>query len=452
MPGDRPDLQDLVENPPEVLDVELKDWMDIANDRVVQANVARHIAALANHGGGYLLFGFHDSRLPNPLPAYPIKTYERDMISSIVKRYLTPTFQCEVDIVTSRAGITHPVVWVPSHGAVPVCSKADGPQDAKGRPQGIRIATYYVRAPGPESLPITAPEHWGPIIRRCIVNERTTLVGMFDSLLRANPQQKPTDLFKHWHERTDARFVELATKRKAPPYVLRSRIDLSYAIHAADGQLLDPRRLIETLRQINQEVHDLIGSPLLFYPYTRHEILPYFIEDSESGQGNREILESAIFPDTSVLVGTIDLWRVSLDGLATHVLPFWEDREDVPQHSKREPETWFCPYYMVRSLAQLIRHARALAERFSEAETVEFRCEWRGLEKRQVFDPRPQIHWLPGKIAQADRRVTGGNWAVAELAAWPRIVSTLGAPVMRLFDPSFDFSPEWVAQQQSMFR
>ena len=54
MPGERPDLQDLIENPPEVFDVELKDWIDIANDRVVQANIARHIAALANHGGGYL--------------------------------------------------------------------------------------------------------------------------------------------------------------------------------------------------------------------------------------------------------------------------------------------------------------------------------------------------------------------------------------------------------------
>ena len=62
MPGDRPDLQDLVENPPEVLDVELKDWIDIANDSVAKADIARHLAALANHGGGYLLFGFHDNR------------------------------------------------------------------------------------------------------------------------------------------------------------------------------------------------------------------------------------------------------------------------------------------------------------------------------------------------------------------------------------------------------
>jgi predicted HTH transcriptional regulator len=38
--------------------------MDIAKDPVAQANVARHLAALANHGGGYLLFGFRDNRAP----------------------------------------------------------------------------------------------------------------------------------------------------------------------------------------------------------------------------------------------------------------------------------------------------------------------------------------------------------------------------------------------------
>jgi hypothetical protein len=44
-------------------------------------------------------------------------------------------------------------------------------------------------------------------------------------------------------------------------------------------------------------------------------------------------LNALFFPDTAVLVGTIDFWRVSLDGLATHVRPFWEDREDMRQHS-----------------------------------------------------------------------------------------------------------------------
>ena len=56
------ELEDLVTSPREVQRVELKSWLDLS-DRIVQANVARHIAALANYGGGYLLFGFKGSKL-----------------------------------------------------------------------------------------------------------------------------------------------------------------------------------------------------------------------------------------------------------------------------------------------------------------------------------------------------------------------------------------------------
>jgi predicted HTH transcriptional regulator len=153
----RIDLQDLIENPPEDLDVELKDWIDITAD-VVRAQTAKHMAALANNGGGYLIFGFRDDRTANSTIAYPANAYDRDAISGIVKRYLLPTFQCGVDLVTSRTGIVHPVIRVPPHGSVPICSKADGPPGKNGRPQGIRVATYYTRSPGPESVPVTTPE------------------------------------------------------------------------------------------------------------------------------------------------------------------------------------------------------------------------------------------------------------------------------------------------------
>jgi hypothetical protein len=68
-------------------------------------------------------------------------------------------------------------------------------------------------------------------------------------------------------------------------------------------------------------------------------------------------------------------------------------------------------------------------------------------------DPRTMVGpWFPGRIARADHRVTIAEWPVADLVAWPRIVQAVGAPVMRLFYPSSDFSPEWVAQQEPGFR
>ena len=53
------DLNDLIEIPRETLEIELKKWLDLS-EPVVRANIARHLAALANYGGGYLVFGFED--------------------------------------------------------------------------------------------------------------------------------------------------------------------------------------------------------------------------------------------------------------------------------------------------------------------------------------------------------------------------------------------------------
>ena len=55
-------IQDLVDAPCRALEIEYKSWrnLDHADDR---AELARDIAALANHGGGFVVFGFNE---PHP--------------------------------------------------------------------------------------------------------------------------------------------------------------------------------------------------------------------------------------------------------------------------------------------------------------------------------------------------------------------------------------------------
>jgi hypothetical protein len=50
-PNVRSDFQELIDSPNETLGVEYKEWLDL-NDSEARADLARHIAALANHGGG----------------------------------------------------------------------------------------------------------------------------------------------------------------------------------------------------------------------------------------------------------------------------------------------------------------------------------------------------------------------------------------------------------------
>ena len=185
------EVQQLISRPSETPGVELKQWMRLS-EPLVRANLARHFAALANNGGGYLIFGFRDDGTPDPNHPGDLSEFNADEMASIVDKFLTPPFHCEVTRAQPPdGGDLCVVVKVPSHGSVPVCTKAGGPQDPKGRPQGILLARYYTRVNGPKSEPIDSPEQWGPIIRRCVLNERKVLLDDIAALL--TPPPTPVD-------------------------------------------------------------------------------------------------------------------------------------------------------------------------------------------------------------------------------------------------------------------
>jgi integrase len=177
------EVQTLIARGSESPGVELKQWMSLS-DPVVRANLARHLAALANYGGGYLIFGLlKDGTLDTNHPG-DLSQFNNDEIAGIVDRFLDPPFHCDVSIVQPSDGRDScAVVRVPSHGSVPVCAKADGPHNTKGKPQGITMGRYYIRVNGPKSDPIETPEQWGPLIRRCVLNERRFLLDSIASLL-----------------------------------------------------------------------------------------------------------------------------------------------------------------------------------------------------------------------------------------------------------------------------
>ena len=76
------DLQDLVNNASESMWCELKDWQDVS-DKVVLAKLARHLAALANYGGGYVLIGYSDAEEEVPIGVIDPASYTRDAITQL---------------------------------------------------------------------------------------------------------------------------------------------------------------------------------------------------------------------------------------------------------------------------------------------------------------------------------------------------------------------------------
>src|SRR5208337_4552372 len=122
------DLSELLMGKSEDLGVEYKAWMDTSEGEA-RANLARHIAALANYGGGYLVFGVDEStRQPLGETTFDRKLFGQDAIAGIVRKYLDPRVGIRVDSA-EHDGVSYPVVIVPGHGARPIVAIADGPQD-----------------------------------------------------------------------------------------------------------------------------------------------------------------------------------------------------------------------------------------------------------------------------------------------------------------------------------
>lgn len=160
------ELVRLLDYPTEDLSTEIKDWLDLGQ-RAIRADLARELIALANHGGGYVLFGFVDdtSGWPTSGPCpHDLAHYSQDEINNVLKAHAEPAFECYTHHLSSTAGNDHVVIQVPGGHLVPIRSR--------GGPAGSRLTdhTYYIRRPGPESAPPQSGGEWQALMTRCVDN------------------------------------------------------------------------------------------------------------------------------------------------------------------------------------------------------------------------------------------------------------------------------------------
>lgn len=446
------DLADLVDFPRETVDIELKEWLDL-EEPVAKAKIARHIAALANHGGGYLIFGSRDdlSIAANRPP--DLGQFTRDRLTAIVKRYLQPAFQCDVAIVAASSGLEFPIVRVPAHGATPIVAKADGPSDAKGRPQGIASGVHYVRKPGPESAPASCPDDWRPLIRRCVLHDRAALLNEIAGVVRAPDAQAPARAagrLAAWHKSSHARWAKLVKTSQQPwPVAITDNFcQLSYLIEAPDGASI--ASLKRVLEEVNAEVRATVWTGWsMFYPFTRPEIAPAVHPEHDDGTG-ADLLEASLLVPILTDTSLPDYWRIAPDGRATILRPYREDRPRDVAATGRPAGTWLSPETVIRETAELVAHAYALAQRLEGAISISFRCSWHGLSGRQIDEFDPSIYWSPGHVARAAQRTTSGEWPVAALSAErDQVVAEPACPVVSLF--GIDCGPELVAGMAPRF-
>lgn len=447
------DLVDLVDNPRETLEIELKEWLDLSEPRN-RAAIAKHICALANHGGGYIVFGFSDDCTPQGATV-DLTSYNHDSISDIALKYLTPPPNCEIHRVTSSLGNDHIVVWVPSAETIPVCARADGPQDQSGRVQGIRVGVHYTRSVGPESTPLNSPELWRPVIRRCVTNDRQALLGQLQRILHGPMTEGEQDVLLNWHTACRDQFVELvraATALEWPVDYIGNHYQFSYMIHHDPNEVLSLPELRDALDKANHATRKLVDTGWsMFFPFTREAIRPY-VTSVVLPDGEADLYEANLMNDPDCGAKHPDFWRVTTDGRATLVRPYHEDR---PGLDKRlggwKQGSNFSPRTNIRHVAEFLRHALALAEFYESAESISVILTWGGLQNRAIADLNREVEW-DERLCHVESRMARASWVIPVLqSSWQEAVAKLISRVTVLFD-GLEISADWVSQLAENWR
>lgn len=452
------DLQALINAPCRTLEVEYKSWRNLHNieDR---AELARDIAALANHGGGHVIYGFHQDSLA-PEDTHPFWTNcSAEQVAAIVRAYLDPPVRCEVTTLRSVLGNIHPVIRVPSHGPVPVCVRQDGP--LVGKTRLIERGAYYMRkyaahargpyigVPRPESARIDSPQDWAPLIRRCVRQDRETLLAMIDASIEGR-QHVPllAERLEAWHAAAHSAFLKLVPLSPVADNLTHRHYALSYGFELVGQETLEHAQLAELLRRVVFELQPMFRGVLnMFDPPYRRPVKARFAADDATGDGATDFLETAWLHDRPPSE-TADFWRLSPRGFATILRDYAEDKTGANSELGMRPGTWFSPNVLAQEIAELICHARALARFFAGVRRVYFRCEWWGLAGRELFDPH--ANWANRRPSVDDHRVATLQVPVASLVqAWPDLVAQIMAPVMRAFDPDLALGADWVRAQAS---
>lgn len=224
MVADSDFLQNLISRPTESLSIELKGWIDPNTpegvDKIVKAAIA-----MRNHGGGYVLIGFHnDTGEPyiDSVPSNVRRLFHQDKIQRMISKYSSELFEVKVHFPI-RDEIEFPVIEVEPGVKTPVATKRSlKNNEGKLLFQENRV---FIRSLESNNTPSTTEATWkdwthivevcfdnreadiGRFIRRYLRTLSPELVRAFSSLIPQTeskemeqeiPQGQPEEL----HEKT----------------------------------------------------------------------------------------------------------------------------------------------------------------------------------------------------------------------------------------------------------
>ena len=442
-------LADLLIDPREALDLEVKNWLDLQGNKRDQATFAKAALALANHGGGFIVLGFEDDAggLTEADKRPTMARYSQDVVNGIVERYCDPSFHCEVHLVEANlAGSVFPVVKVPGGHRVPVRAKRSGPEG-----KIVRQNDIYMRKPGPRSeIPRTSQE-WDELLSRCLGNRRDELASLIRRMLAGLdplPQrQDAEERLDQWTHKCFGRWCELVEDlpREVGSRFPHGCYSFAYEVVGGAGSVA-LQELPEVLRA---SVVRHTGWPPFWYP-TKEEIAPY-----PFGGAVECWLGADAATGATRDAAHADFWRIAPDALAYLLRGYEEDGWDMDRAGLGvAPGTVFDVTLPVWRAGEALLHAARFTEKLlGHPATIRFAADYTGLASRSLVSlANPRRHMGREYVARdgAIRRVAEVE-SEAISANLPEIVHELLAPLYGLFG-FFRLPTQLVAEELERMR
>lgn len=447
-------LADLLDGGGEDLGVEYKAWLDLT-DPEIRAKLAKHLGALANHGGGYIIIGVDDkTRLPLGSPPPSLPRIDQEAVAGIVKRYLSPPFQIQIETV-AKGGVGYPVVIVPSHGQRPVMAVADGPTGPKGQPVGVSQGRIYIRASGPQSVEIRTPDDWNALLDRCLSHRGDQLAKiMRQGLSRPDrPSRAAIHFLSAAIDSTAYDFshqaASLAHEVSGPDQTWLSGASkrfsaLGYALLDAEGEAIELTGLRGLIDRASRGMEENASAGWsAFYPIVGVPERAPQLRSERLGDTDASYLEGMRLAKSGMLWGSVDYWRLYEGGVGVWVDSY---RSDAVR-AKEGGEPYLIIAQVLYHLHSTLAHARLIGQEISGVTQVAVRQDWRGLTGRSLAWERRRVA-VPGTCVD-------DSFAKTIVLSWAELRDDYFQALRRVaiafldaFPPSGGRSPaEWLTRE-----
>jgi hypothetical protein len=427
-------LVDLLRDPRESLDVEIKGWFDLIGNEEHKATLAKAVLALANHGGGYLIIGFVEANADaTPAPTRPpaLDGYSQDVVNGIIHNYAEPPFHCSVHLVAHQTSGLHPVIVVPGGHRVPIRARRGGPNG-----QIVQQHFVYVRRPGPRSEQPQTGREWDELFGRCLAARRDELLDRIRDLLAGRPSEVSpghSTVVQTSEARLDSWVSDCEQRWRKRigtlPDDSASRFPFGY--YAFAYSLENPTQLpLSDLLAVLRDAPKLTGWNVWWVP-TRPEIAPYSsdgaIECWIGGDTDPNRQETRDAPHA-------DFWRVSPVGLAFLLRGYQEDGHHAAGDGIK-PGTVLDATLPIWRVGEGLLHAAYLSSRLN-ASAVSFAAHYTGLKGRRLthWNRIDHIDWAGGISRDDDIRLATQAPAESIEASLTEIVTTVLLPFYEQFD------------------